>query len=73
MDGNGMLLLISFIILMGCLVYMIILSNEMSKIIDRLLGRTKRLLRECLYIISRELEGRDRAKVVIKLREIFLA
>ena len=42
MDGNGMLLLISFIILMGCLVYMIILSNEMSKIIDRLLGRTKR-------------------------------
>ena len=37
------------------------------------LARTKRLLRECLYIISRELEGRDRAKVVIKLREIFLA
>ena len=44
MDGNGMLLLISFIILMGCLVYMIILSNEMNKIIDRLLGRTKRLM-----------------------------
>ena len=37
------------------------------------LVRTKRLLRECLYIISRELEGRDRAKVVIKLREMFLA
>jgi len=44
MDGNGMILLILFIISMGCLVYMIVLSNEMSVIIDRLLGRTKRLM-----------------------------
>ena len=46
MDGNGMLLLISFIILMGCLVYMIVLSNEMRTIIDRLLGRTKTLMKK---------------------------
>lgn len=44
MDGNGMILLILFIISMGCLVYMIVLSNEMRTIIDRLLGRTKRLM-----------------------------
>ena len=44
MTGNGMILLILFIISMGCLVCMIILSNEMSTIIDRLLGRTKRLM-----------------------------
>ena len=44
MDGNGMILLILFIISMGCLVYIIVLSNEMSVIIDRLLGRTKRLM-----------------------------
>ncbi len=44
MTGNGMILLILFIISMGCLVYMIILSNEMRVIIDRLLGRTKRLM-----------------------------
>ena len=44
MDGNGMILLILFIFSMAGLVYMIILSNEMSKIIDRLLGRTKRLM-----------------------------
>ena len=55
MDGNGMLLLISFIILMGCLVYMIILSNEMSKIIDRLLGRTKRLMNK----IDKITHGKD--------------
>ena len=44
MDGHGMILLILFIISMVCLVYMIVLSNEMSVIIDRLLGRTKRLM-----------------------------
>ena len=44
MDGNGMILLILFIFSMAGLVYMIILSNEMNKIIDRLLGRTKRLM-----------------------------
>ena len=44
MDGNGMILLILFIFSMACLVYMIVLSNEMSVIIDRLLGRTKRLM-----------------------------
>ena len=44
MTGNGMILLILFIISMGCLVYMIILSNEMTTILDRLLGRTKRLM-----------------------------
>ena len=46
MDGNGMILLILFIISMGCLVYMIVLSNEMSVIIDRLLGRTKTLMKK---------------------------
>ena len=44
MDGNGMILLILFIFSMAGLVYMIVLSNEMSVIIDRLLGRTKRLM-----------------------------
>ena len=44
MTGNGMIWLILFIISMGCLVYMIILSNEMTTILDRLLGRTKRLM-----------------------------
>ena len=44
MDGNGMIWLILFIISMGCLVYMIVLSNEMTTILDRLLGRTKRLM-----------------------------
>jgi len=44
MDGNGMILLILFIFSMAGLVYMIILSNEMSTLIDRLLGRTKRLM-----------------------------
>ena len=46
MDGNGMILLILFIISMGCLVYMIVLSNEMRTIIDRLLGRTKILMKK---------------------------
>ena len=46
MDGNGMILLILFIISMGCLVYMIVLSNEMSVIIDRLLGITKTLMKK---------------------------
>ena len=46
MDGNGMILLILFIISMGCLVYMIVLSNEMITIIDRLLGRTKTLMKK---------------------------
>jgi|AOAMet2_C27A4_80_1029296.scaffolds.fasta_scaffold28176_2 hypothetical protein len=46
MDGNGMILLILFIISMGCLVYMIVLSNEMRTIIDRLLGRTKTLMKK---------------------------
>ena len=44
MDGNGMILLILFIFSMAGLVYMIILSNEMSTLIDRLLNRTKRLM-----------------------------
>ena len=44
MDGNGMILLILFIFSMAGLVYMIILSNEMSTLIDRLLSRTKRLM-----------------------------
>ena len=44
MDGNGMILLILFIFSMAGLVYMIVLSNEMSTLIDRLLGRTKRLM-----------------------------
>ena len=46
MDGNGMILLILFIISMGCLVYMIVLSNEMRTIIDRLLGRTETLMKK---------------------------
>ena len=44
MDGNGMILLILFIFSMAGLVYMIILSNEMSTLIDRLFNRTKRLM-----------------------------
>ena len=36
----------SFILLSGLLIYMIFLSNEMSKICDRLLGRTKRLMKK---------------------------
>ena len=44
MSGNGMIYLISFIILMGGLIYMIFLSNEMSLIIERLTKRTKRLM-----------------------------
>ena len=39
-----MVVLIGFIILMGCLVYMIFLSNEMSSILERLSKRTKRLM-----------------------------
>ena len=39
-----MIWLLLFIILSGLLVYMIFLSDEMSKICDRLLGRTKRLM-----------------------------
>jgi hypothetical protein len=44
MSGNGMIYLISFIILMGGLIYMIFLSNEMSLILERLSKRTKRLM-----------------------------
>ena len=44
MSGNGMIYLISFIILMGGLIYMIFLSNEMSLIIERLSKRTKSLM-----------------------------
>ena len=44
MSGNGKIYLISFIILMGGLIYMIFLSNEMSVILERLSKRTKRLM-----------------------------
>ena len=44
MSGNGMIYLISFIILMGGLIYMIFLSNEMSLILERLSKRTKSLM-----------------------------
>ena len=44
MSGNGMIYLISFIILMGGLIYMIFLSNEMSLIIERLSKRPKSLM-----------------------------
>ena len=44
MSGNGMIYLISFIILMGGLIYMIFLSNEMSVILERLTKRTKSLM-----------------------------
>ena len=40
MNEITMFLLMSFILLSGLLIYMIFLSNEMSKICDRLLGRT---------------------------------
>ena len=46
MDGITMFLLIIFILLSGLLIHMIFLSNEMSKICDRLLGRTKRLMKK---------------------------
>ena len=39
-----MVVLIGSIILMGCLGYMIFLSNEMSLILERLLKRTKGLM-----------------------------
>ena len=52
MDGNRMILLILFIFSMAGLVYMIILSNEMSTLIDRLLGRTKRLMNKIDKIIK---------------------
>ena len=44
MSGNGMIYLISLIIIMGGLIYMIFLSNEMSLILERLSKRTKRLM-----------------------------
>ena len=44
MSGNGMIYLISFIILMGGLIYMIFLSNEISLILEKLSKRTKRLM-----------------------------
>lgn len=44
MDNYEMVVLIGSIILMGCLVYMIFLSNEMSSILERLSKRTKRLM-----------------------------
>jgi len=46
MNEITMFLLMSFILLSGLLIYMIFLSNEMSKICDRLLGRTKRLMKK---------------------------
>ncbi len=55
MDGNGMILLILFIFSMAGLVYMIVLSNEMSTLIDRLLGRTKRLMNK----IDKITHGKD--------------
>ena len=50
MSGNGMIYLISFIILMGGLIYMIFLSNEMSLILERLSKRTKRLMNKVVKI-----------------------
>ena len=44
--------LISFILLSGLLLYMIFLSNEMSKICNRLLGRTKKLMNKIDKIIK---------------------
>ena len=41
-----MIWLLLSILLSGLLIYMIFLSNEMSKICDRLLGRTKRLMKK---------------------------
>jgi len=47
-----MIWLLLSIILSGLLIYMIFLSNEMSKICDRLLGRTKRLMKKIDKIIK---------------------
>ena len=47
-----MIWLLLFIILSGLLIYMIFLSNEMSKICDRLLGRTKKLMNKIDKIIK---------------------
>ena len=44
--------LVIFILLSGLLIYMIFLSNEMSKICDRLLGRTKKLMNKIDKIIK---------------------
>jgi len=47
-----MIWLLLFILLSGLLIYMIFLSNEMSKICDRLLGRTKKLMNKIDKIIK---------------------
>ena len=47
-----MIWLLFFIVLSGLLIYMIFLSNEMSKICDRLLGRTKKLMNKIDKIIK---------------------
>jgi hypothetical protein len=44
--------LVIFILLSGLLIYMIFLSNEMSKICNRLLGRTKKLMNKIDKIIK---------------------
>ena len=59
MSGNGMIYLISFIILMGGLIYMIFLSNEMSLILERLSKRTKRLMNK-VEKISKETDTDSR-------------
>ena len=47
-----MIWLLFFIILSGLLIYMIFLSNEMSKICNRLLDRTKKLMNKINKIIK---------------------
>jgi hypothetical protein len=47
-----MIWLLLSIILSGLLVYMIFLSNEMSKICNRLLDRTKKLMNKIDKIIK---------------------
>ena len=44
--------LVIFILLSGLLIYMIFLSNEMSKICNRLLDRTKKLMNKIDKIIK---------------------
>ena len=50
--GGLMIWLLLSIILSGLLVYMIFLSNEMSKICNRLLDRTKKLMNKIDKIIK---------------------
>ena len=49
-----MLVLICSILLLGLLIYMIVLTNEMKTICERLQGRTKRLMNKIEKMIKKD-------------------